>query len=152
MEIVHSIRVLGKLFDVAVARSPEFGGLSGPRLGILLRLYGEEEKGNTSGINPTALSHFQDVKKNTISALLKGLEESGLVERAPHPRDGRASLVRITPIGRELVRSTAPLRFKFMDEMTSDLTDDERDTLIRLLTRLRSSLFSHINPRPSPEK
>lgn len=152
MQIVHNIRVIGKLFDVAVARSPEFGELSGPRLGILLRLYGEEERGNTAGITPTALSHFQDVKKTTISALLKGLEEGGLIERSPQPGDGRASLVRITPTGRELVRSTAPLRFGLMDQMTAELTDNERDTLIELLHRLRDSLNVHINSIPSPDR
>ena len=148
MQIAHHIRVLGKLFDMAVARSPQFGELSGPRLGILLRLYMEAEHGNPDGVNPGALGRFQDVKKNTISALLKGLEESGLIERIPHPTDGRASLVRITPLGSELVRSTAPLRFRFMNEVTSSLSPAEQDDLIKLLTKLHGSLSAHVENSP----
>lgn len=151
MQIAHHIRVLGKLFDMAVARSPQFGELSGPRLGILLRLYMEAEHGNPDGVNPGALGRFQDVKKNTISALLKSLEESGLIERAPHPTDGRASLVHITPAGRELVRSTAPLRFQFMTQITSSLSSAEQDDLVRLLTKLHGSLSTHVDNAPCKE-
>ena len=151
MEIAHSIRVLSRLFDLAVNRSPEFGELSGPRLGILLRLLMEEERGNTAGINPTRLSHFQDVKKNTITSLLRGLEESGLIERTPDPADRRAALVRISPAGRELVRSSAPARFAFMNRVTSSLGDRERDQLLVLLEKLRASMPLHTKPAPSEE-
>ncbi len=144
MRIAHNIRVLGKLFDMAVARSPQFGELSGPRLGILLRLYMEMEHGNPDGIKSGALGRFQDVKKNTISALLKGLEGDGLIERSQHPTDRRASLVRITPAGRKLVRSTAPLRFGFMNEVVSSLSIAEQDDLIRLLVKLHGSLSAHV--------
>ncbi len=146
MEIAQAIRIVGKLINLAVAHSLEAHDLSGPRLGILLMLYMEEEKGNTTGINPTRLSHYQHVKKNTTTSLLKGLEESGLVERAPHPVDRRATLIRITPAGRELVRSDAPLRFKFMDQLTSGLTEGERDQLILLLNKLRTSLIPYTKP------
>ena len=151
MEIAHSIRVLSRLFDLAVNRSPEFGELSGPRLGILLRLLMEEERGNTAGINPTRLSHFQDVKKNTITSLLRGLEESGLIERTPDPAARRAALVRISPAGRELVRSSAPARFAFMNRVTSSLNDRERDQVLVLLEKLRASMPLHTKPAPSEE-
>ena len=111
----------------------------------------EAEHGNPDGVNPGALGRFQDVKKNTISALLKGLEESGLVERIPHPTDGRASLVRISPLGSELVRSTAPLRFRFMNEVTSSLSPAEQDELVRLLTKLHVSLSTHVDNTPCKE-
>lgn len=151
MQIAHNIRVLGKLFDMAVARSPQFGELSGPRLGILLRLYMEAEHGNPEGVNPSTLGRFQDVKKNTISALLKSLEESGLIERNPHPTDRRASLIRVTAAGKELVRSTAPLRFGFMNEVTSSLSTTEQDDLIRLLIKLHGSLSAYVEPNTPKE-
>ena len=151
MEIAHDIRVLNRLYDLAVSRSPEFSELSGPRLGILLRLLMEEERGNTAGVNPTRLSVYQDVKKNTITALLRGLEESGLIERAPDPSDRRTALVRISPAGRELVRSTAPARFAFMNRAAAGLDAGERDQLLTLLEKLRVSLLPHIQPRSSPE-
>lgn len=150
MEVAHSIRVLNRLFDLAVSRSPEFGELSGPRLGILLRLLMEERQGNTAGINPTRLSLVQNVKKNTITALLKGLEESGLIERGPDPSDRRAALVRISPAGRELVLRTAPGRFEFMNRITSNLDERERALLLDLLAKLRESVLESTLRQPSP--
>ena len=151
MEIARGIRVLNRLYDLAVSRSAEFGELSGARLGILLRLLMEEECGNTVGVNPTRLSHFQDVKKNTITFLLKGLEESGLIERAPDPADRRAALVRISPAGRELVRSTAPARFAFLNRAAAGLDAGERRQLLELLNKLRTFLQPHACCRPSVE-
>lgn len=151
MEIAHDIRVLSRLYDLAVSRSPEFGELSGPRLGILLRLLMEEEHGNTLGVNPTRLSLYQDVRKNTITSLLKGLEESGLIERSPDPSDRRAALVRISPAGRDLVRSSAPARFAFMNNVAAGLNADERDQLLVLLEKLRCSLLPHTGSRSSSE-
>ena len=148
IEIAHGIRVMSKLFDLAITRAPEYGELSGPRLGILLRLLREDEKGNLAGINPTRLSHYQDVKKNTMTSLLKGLEESGLIERAVDPSDGRAALVRITPAGRELVLSTAPRRFEYMNNITACLDNNERDDLLEMLARLRTCLLAITDPKP----
>ncbi|MBP8997796.1 MAG: MarR family transcriptional regulator [Anaerolineaceae bacterium] len=148
MKIAHSIRVLARLFDLVVAHTPAFGELSGSRLGVLLRLYMEEKRGNTEGINPTTLSRYHDVRKNTISSLLNGLEENGLVERKSHPKDRRASLVRITTKGRELVESSAPQRFKFMNQAVEGLSIQERDQLILLLDKLRHSILANTDIVP----
>lgn len=150
MQIAHDIRVLSRLYDLAINRSTEFGELSGPRLGILLRLMMEEERGNPAGVNPTRLSRFQDVKKNTMTSLIRGLEESGLIERAPDPADRRGALVRISPAGRELVRATAPARFAFMNNVASNLSESEREQLIALLDKLRASVQPHSQPRSVP--
>jgi DNA-binding MarR family transcriptional regulator len=91
------------------------------------------------------------VKKNTITSLLKGLEESGLIERAPDPADRRAALVRISPAGRELVRSTAPARFAFLNRAAAGLDAGERRQLLELLNKLRASLQPHACCRPSVE-
>jgi len=49
------------------------------------------------------------VDKGWISRSLLGLERRGLVRRAPHPTDTRASLVSLTDEGLTLVRSFAPV-------------------------------------------
>lgn len=144
IEIAHAVRMMARVLDHTVTHSAEFGELSGPRLGILLRLMREEHNGNTAGISPTTISHFQDVKKNTITALLKGLEENGLIERSPDPEDRRGFLIRITPAGRELVLSTAPNRFRFMNQIVSVLDREEQAELIRLLEKLQISLVQNL--------
>lgn len=57
-----------------------------PRWGLLMRLYIEEVSGNMSGLSPSQLSHYQHVSKNTVSALLRGLEEQGLIARQARPK------------------------------------------------------------------
>ena len=42
-----------------------------------------------------------------MSNAIDRLEASGLVERLPHPSDGRTTLARITPAGRRLARKAA---------------------------------------------
>ncbi|MBA3073612.1 MAG: hypothetical protein FP831_08450, partial [Anaerolineae bacterium] len=81
LELSSLIRMLANYYAAIIAHKMMPGEISGPRMGILIRLLVAEQSGNTNGINPTALSHFQNVKKNTISSLLRGLEESGYVER-----------------------------------------------------------------------
>lgn len=145
IEITSTIRMLSRFIDTAVNQATDFGELSGPRLSILLRLMGEESRGNHSGINPTRISHYQDVRKNTVTSLLKGLEDQGLIERSPDPQDRRGFLIRITPAGRELVRTTAPARFECMNRIVSGLSGDERDQLIQLLAKLRNTLMQRVH-------
>ena len=145
IEIAGMIRMLTRFFDIAVRQSSEFGEPSGPRLDLLLRLMAEEDKGNASGINPTHLSHLRQVKKNTISALISGLEEQGLVERSVDPDDKRGCLIRVTPAGRELVKATAPQRFQFMNHAVSSLSSEEQDQMLVLLGKLQTSLIQQIH-------
>jgi DNA-binding MarR family transcriptional regulator len=64
------------------------------------------------------------------------LESAGLLERTEHPTDGRATLIRITPAGRELVdAATAVINREFFADV--GLTPDDRDTLVAILARFR---------------
>ncbi len=50
------------------------------------------------------------VHPTSVTSIVRRLEADGLVERRPHPDDGRAVLAEITPAGRSLVeRATADL-------------------------------------------
>ena len=97
-------------------------GLSGPRWILLFRLLAEERSGCGEGVSPTHLSQRQNVSKNTISVLLRGLEEQGLIERSLVPDDRRAFHIHLTDVGRTLVETTAPADIAFLNEMTAGLT------------------------------
>lgn len=143
IEIGSAIRMLANIYEHAISHNPGVAELSGPRMGILMRLMAEEDNGNTSGINPTRISHYQQVKKNTITSLLKGLEDQGLIARTTDPTDRRGFMIHITPAGRDLIRSTAPARLAFMNQLASGLSDAEKDELVSLLEKLRSSILKH---------
>jgi DNA-binding MarR family transcriptional regulator len=154
IEVFSLIRMIDNFFDSAMSRHPEFRDISGPRMGILIRLMVEEDSGNHKGLNPTRLSHYQNVKKNTISSLLSGLEEQGLIERTLDPQDKRGFFIRITPAGRERITATMPLRIQCVNQLTADLNASEKQQLITLLEKLRHSMhLAHHNTHQSePEE
>ena len=53
-----------------------------------------------SGLNELAAELFLD--KSTASRVVASLERKGYVSRAPHPEDGRAIVLTVTPAGRRL--------------------------------------------------
>lgn len=116
-------------------------GLSGPRWRLLLRLLVEEELGNRAGLTPTLLSRSQRVSKNTISALLRGLEAQGLIQRALDAADLRAFRIQLTPAGRDYLRSTTPRRLEGLNRLLSALDPREREQLTALLEKLQRSLL-----------
>jgi len=152
MEMARLIKVVSHLYDAVIVQGEGMTEVSGPRLFLLGRLFVEEKQGNTQGLSPTHLSHWRKVSKNTISSLLRGLEEQGLIQRTLDPADKRVFRIRLTEAGRELVRATAPQHVAYMNSLLSDLTPTERAQLLELLGKLcrslavRSGLPEHRHP------
>ncbi len=121
--------------------------LSGSRWRLMLRLLIEEHLGNTDGITPTELSHSQRVSKNTISALLRGLEVHNLIQRNLDPKDLRVFRIQLTDKGRELIRKAAPSRVDAINRMFSSLNKDEQLQLLTLLNKLHTSLVAQAYPQ-----
>jgi DNA-binding MarR family transcriptional regulator len=115
--------------------------MSGPRWAILMRLL-DDEKNGALDATPTDLSKFQQVKKNTISSMLKKLEEGGLVERSLDPEDKRLFRIHLTDKGKALAEKYSPQFVLFQNHLASGLTVKEREELIQLLAKLFNSLIN----------
>lgn len=75
------------------------------------------------------------VHVSSVTHAIDRLGEAGLVERKPHPTDGRTTLVAITPDGRELVeKATVVLNEVFCD---IGMPDDEAAALVGAIRSLR---------------
>ena len=68
--------------------------------------------------------------------LIAALERRGLIERRPHPSDGRAMGVHLTPAGAELTQQAEQTAAQLEEDATARLTAAERKTLIRLLQKV----------------
>ncbi len=79
------------------------------------------------------------VTKSNVTGLVDRLERDGLVVRAEH-RDRRATVVRLTEAGAELLERAAPRHAELLAELTGCLIGEEKQTLVRLLTKLRREL------------
>ncbi len=140
LELVAMIRGLANLYETAEV--PPEGGidLSGPRWLLLLRLMAEEHEGNRAGLTPTGLSHFQNVSKNTISSLLRGLEDQGLIQRAIDSDDKRLFRIQLSERGRSLMAVAAPQRIRYLNCLVSGLDSEEKEQLFVLLGKLYYSV------------
>ncbi len=117
-------------------------GLSYAQYRTLMLLFFEEWRGNCGGMNPSKISERQGTGRNNISALVRGLEEDGLVERRLDEDDRRRFNIVLTDEGRQRVRQLAALHMKSMDALFAAFSDEEMETLRALLTRLNASAES----------
>ena len=67
---------------------------------------------------------------------LKSFEKRQLVERAPHPTDGRAMGLTLTDSGEALIQAAEKTAMDSGLKATSALTESERQTLARLLQKI----------------
>lgn len=82
------------------------------------------------------MSSRLQVHAASVTNAVQRLEHDGLVERQPHPSDGRTVLARLTEEGEALVKAaTAAVNEKVFS--TVQLTGDEIAELFRLLRKLR---------------
>jgi Transcriptional regulators len=72
--------------------------------------------------------------------LLDQLEARGLIERHRSSEDRRVTKLTLTPQGRALAKTLTPRVVDFWNELMSDFTHAEIDTLMTLLRRLQDRL------------
>ena len=93
------------------------------------------------------------VDASVASRQLAALERAGFVQRHPDPRDGRASLLRITPAGEEALATARATRSDWALSALSGWDEADAQLLGDLLDRLVADLATAALPRsavPSP--
>ncbi|MCZ7669864.1 MAG: MarR family winged helix-turn-helix transcriptional regulator [Chloroflexi bacterium] len=97
-----------------------------------------EQIGGRQDLNPSEISERQGTSRNTVSALIRNLEEEGLVERSLDPDDRRKFNIRLTENGRSLVTNHARQHFQTIGHCFTILSSDEQTTLSQLLNKLNT--------------
>jgi DNA-binding MarR family transcriptional regulator len=77
-----------------------------------------------------------DILPPNLVNLIGALDSRGLIERRPHPRDGRAVGLHLTPAGEKLTREAEQAVVQLELDASARLSARERETLIRLLQKL----------------
>lgn len=88
------------------------------------------------GITSRQLCATLNVLPPNMVGLIAALERRGLIERRPHPSDGRAMGVHLTVKGVELTAQAEQTAAQLEEDATARLTAAERKTLIRLLQKV----------------
>jgi DNA-binding MarR family transcriptional regulator len=121
-------------------------GLSWAKFRMLLELQRHEKDATAEGMQPSELSELQEISRNTVSGLIASLEEEELVSRELHSTDRRKFVIRLTPKGRRVLKSKLTNQFLFATDCFGVFSQGERETLLRLLMRLNSSLAEKAKP------
>lgn len=84
---------------------------------------------NEGAMTPGALAIRERVRPPSMTRVIASLADEGLVDRAPHPVDGRQVLVSVSATGAELVRAARQARQEWLAERLATLDDAQRETL-----------------------
>ena len=90
-------------------------------------------------LTPTELADVERVQPPTMTKIVAKLESLGLVQRTPHPTDGRQSLLSATDHGREVFAAQSRAKDAWLTLRLAQLPDGDRETLhaaAELLRRL----------------
>src|SRR2546423_15262218 len=80
-------------------------------------------------LTPRELADAERVQPPTMTKVLAKLEERGLVQRTPHPTDGRQVLLSATAAGREVIGEQRRVKDEWLTRKLAGLTAEERETL-----------------------
>ncbi|WTW99500.1 MarR family transcriptional regulator [Streptomycetaceae bacterium NBC_01309] len=109
-------------------------GLTVPQYAALLLL------SDNPGMSAAALARGCMVTPQAMTALLKTLDERGLVTRTPHPWHRAILETRLTPDGTKALRAADKRAVAIEQRITDAFTPEERETLRSLLTRFRAAV------------
>ena len=88
------------------------------------------------GITSRQICHSLNILPPNLVGMVSALEKRALIERRPHPTDGRAMGLHLTADGVCLMQEAEDTASALEADVTSRLSAAERKTLIRLLQKV----------------
>lgn len=116
------------------------------RFAVLMALWAQRASGDA--LSPAVIAERTGVTRATVTGLVDTLERDGLVSRTPDAKDRRMLAVQLTSRGQRLLRRVLPGHFRRMAWLMAPLSEAERTTLVRLLTKLLRRAAEPVEPRP----
>ncbi len=121
-----------EVIDKSHARRMSHMKLTNPQYSVLEALH---EEGTMPLKN---ISKKLNVTGANITCVMDNLQKRNYAERIPSRHDRRIINAELTKEGKKMIKKFTPLYVESIDEETKNLTDDEKKTLVELLTKLRS--------------
>ncbi len=88
------------------------------------------------GITSRQLCSTLGILPPNLVKLVADLDKRGLLQRKPHPTDGRAIGLHLTVDGRKMVREAEVTARELEDGVAATLTTEEREVLMTLLRKI----------------
>lgn len=88
------------------------------------------------GVTSRQLCSALNILAPNLVGIVKALEQRGLIERQPHPNDGRAMGLQLSATGKKMMRKAERTASELEAEVASRLAPSERKTLLSLLKKV----------------
>lgn len=131
--------------DEIRARLRQVFGTTLPRFDLMAQL-----ERFPQGLRMSELSKRLMVSQGNITGLTDMLERDGWVAREADPRDRRIFAVKPTPLGLQQFRRMASEHEAWITELLGGLSERERDTMLKLLQKLKNHLRETLDNRGGP--
>jgi len=138
IRLMDELRAASRAIYQLGESSVDESGRSFAQYRILMHLFFAEQMGERDNLNPSEISERHGVSRNTTSALIRTLEEDGLVARSLDPDDRRKFNITLTENGRSLVTDHARQHFQTISHCFGTLSSEEQVTLSQLLNKLNT--------------
>ena len=93
-------------------------------------------KAGQEGRTPSEIADYLKVARPTITVAVRKLDEKGILTRNICPEDRRVVLVTLTREGRKVYIQHMRFHTLLANEIEEDLTEDEKETLIRTMIKM----------------
>ncbi|AYD40478.1 MarR family transcriptional regulator [Clostridium fermenticellae] len=129
MNILKEISLLHRKMDMVLNLRIKKYGLSISQYIFLQCIY------DTGEMTQIDLCKNLDLDKSTVAKSLARLEKNGLVSKKVNPADIRSVLVSLTPSANALIPEIQKICNKWIDDVTSDMTEIEKDVFLKLICK-----------------
>ncbi len=133
--LMDEMRMVSHLLHQLSESNLSESGLSYAQYRILFMLHFAEET-DACGMTPSEISSRQGTSRNTISSLIRTLEEDGLIMRELDVDDRRKFNILLTEAGRDVVMERAKEHMLMVDTIFKILDPIEMETLSDLLQKV----------------
>jgi DNA-binding MarR family transcriptional regulator len=94
--------------------------------------------------NVSAIAERLNLDGSTVTRQVTGLQQDGLVERKPDPRDGRGTVIELTETGLKQVDGVRAARRELYDRVLAEWPAADRENLAVLLSRLTHAMDAYV--------
>src|SRR3984957_6600486 len=140
-ELAFSINDVARLLRTFADHSAARFGMTRAKWAVLARLDRFE------GLKQAELAEMLDLQPISLTRLLDGLAESGLIERRPDPDDRRAKRLYLTPGGRPLLERLTELGEDLMETALPGLAPADVNGLLAHLSTVKENLRQAIQKK-----
>jgi MarR family transcriptional regulator for hemolysin len=133
-ELAFAINDVARLLRTFADHAAGRFGMTRAKWAVLARLDRFE------GLKQAELAEMLDLQPISLTRLLDGLAENGLIERRPDPDDRRAKRLFLTPAARPLLERLTALGEDLMETALAGLEPSDIEALLGRLTGVKENL------------